>query len=206
MSLGPKATHGDRNTLICQISGEQEFSVGSLRLGGVEHFHTDLLFEAGLEITFSITGKDPVSLLGYYIDQDSEDYDGSDLDEDEIDNHLAKHMNFSEMDDEESDDFDQGESDEDEDLEIDQSAVIGSKRKAIENGAKKAEAVKKLKQDPAAKTTTKSTQDVPATEVASDTPTTGLSKSAKKRLKKQEAKKAEATGTPEPKEKAADAK
>jgi len=137
--LPASATDKGRTVVQAKFS-DQAFAVGSLKLDLQENINVDLIFEAGQNITFTVAGKNPVQLLGYYIDNQ-----GVDGDDDDSDDELGSLDGLGAYGDE--DDDDEIDSD-DEDEEIDEAALTGAtlqslaqKRKAEAphaNGAKKA--------------------------------------------------------------------
>lgn len=111
----------------------------------------DLIFEAGKNIHFSVSGKNPVQLLGYFIDNQS----GGMSDDGTIfflcmKLYLYKAESFGDFDDEEMDDEEiDSEDDEDDDDELDEEEISQATLKALQqkrkadlqqqaNGAKKA--------------------------------------------------------------------
>jgi len=66
IALDAKAKGSERNVVECMVDGGK-FTLGSLRLGSVEQFSVDLLFDGEKEVSFSVQGKSAVHLSGYYI-------------------------------------------------------------------------------------------------------------------------------------------
>jgi FK506-binding nuclear protein len=71
--LDSKAKSNERTSLLC-TADEGTFTVGSLRLGGVEQFTTDLIFDAGVEVSFSVVGPSSIHLFGYFLGE-KDDFD-----------------------------------------------------------------------------------------------------------------------------------
>jgi len=89
--LPANASDKGRTVLQCSVEGKT-FAVGSLKLDSHENIPLDLVMEAGRELSFSVSGKNPVQVLGYYISEtdfgsDDDDDEGMELqdDDDEID-------------------------------------------------------------------------------------------------------------------------
>jgi len=140
------ATDKGRTVVSCTV-GDKSFALGSLKLDLCENIHTDLIFDADVPMQLSIAlGKNPVQLIGYYVDQANSGMSDDDLSDDE-----GMGM-YGGMDDMEggSDDSDDEEIDEDE---ISDATLQALKRKAttsLTNGTKKpkVEEPKKVEQKP----------------------------------------------------------
>lgn len=92
--LGAKAKDQARTVVQCTVSEDESeegrgstFAIASLKLDLQENANLDLIFEAGKTAQFSAVGKNAVTLLGYYIndegdmgfdDEDDEDIDSMD--------------------------------------------------------------------------------------------------------------------------------
>jgi hypothetical protein len=119
---------------------DKSFVLASLKLDLQENVGLDLIFAKDVEVTFSVVGKNPIQLVGYFIDEDiGAGGDLDDLDDEELDS--------GEL------DFDEDDEDEIDEEELNkatlQALAGGQKRKAEQpqNGVKKA----KTDQTPPAK-------------------------------------------------------
>jgi len=132
--LPANATDKSRSLVQVKLE-EQPFVLASLKLDLQENVNLDLIFEAGKEVSFSVVGKNPVQLIGYFIDVDTGIGGELDDDEDDIDS-----------DDEIFDEDDEGDDDDDEEVDEEElaktiQALTNNKRKVEQpqaNGAKKA--------------------------------------------------------------------
>jgi FK506-binding nuclear protein len=181
----------ERISLLCTADEVGTFTVGSLRLGGTEQFSTDLIFDAGIEISFSVVGPGSVHLFGYFLG--GEDF-GDDSGEDDL--------SYLGMSDEEGEEGNDDEDDEEEE------AVIMPPPATTENGKKKrkneepvtpAQTPNKKSKQPSAQKAVVNTPkaetpkpETPKPEGSSETPKS-LSKKEKRRLAKE---KKEEEGTP----------
>jgi FK506-binding nuclear protein len=112
---------------------DKSFAVGALKLDLQENISLDLIFEAGKSIIFSVSGKNSVQLLGYFID-DNQSHDFSDDDD-------MEGLGFDEEIDSEDEEDDDLDSEEDDELDAATLKGLQQKRKAEQpqvNGAKKA--------------------------------------------------------------------
>jgi FK506-binding nuclear protein len=100
VSLDAKAKSNERTSLLC-TADEGTFTVGSLRLGGVEQFTTDLIFDAGVEVSFSVVGPSSIHLFGYFLGE-KDDFD-DEFDDEEGFDFLGEGSEGEEGEDEEGD-------------------------------------------------------------------------------------------------------
>jgi len=140
--LPANAADNGRSVLQAKVDDKQ-FAIASLKLNMQENISLDLIFEAGKTIDFTVSGKNPVQLLGYYIDNQ-----GGGMSDDELDGESFGDFDDEEVDSEGDEDDDEDDEDEDDvsldlDQEIDQATLkkLQQKRKAElqqeTNGAKK---------------------------------------------------------------------
>eukprot|EP01116_Phalansterium_solitarium_P016265 TRINITY_DN3749_c0_g1_i1.p2 TRINITY_DN3749_c0_g1~~TRINITY_DN3749_c0_g1_i1.p2 ORF type:complete len:467 (-),score=175.47 TRINITY_DN3749_c0_g1_i1:150-1406(-) len=125
--LDTEASSKDRTVLIAQVDG-QNVPIASLRLGTTEQVQLDVLFDEGVELSFSVHGSNTVHVIGYFVndmeepEEDSESE--SDLDEEDfqdavlskkarLDLEAADAEAAAEGADDEDDDEDYGSADED---------------------------------------------------------------------------------------------
>jgi len=132
------ASATDKGRTVLQVKvGDKAFALGSLKLDLQENVHTDLIFDAETEIQLSVSGKNPVQVLGYYVDNPP--MDGLSDDDLEDDEGGLGIFGQNGDDDEDIDEDDDDEDDEDE--EIDEDELTGAtlqaltKRKAPEQSA-----------------------------------------------------------------------
>jgi len=125
-------------TVVNVKVGEKTFAVASLKLNTSDSQSVDLIFDADRPVSFSVTGKNPVHLVGYYVGGGGEESEGED-DED-----MYGQLGLGEDSDEELGEID--EDDDEDDDEVDQAieqrllAAQAQKRKA--NGPAAGEAKK----------------------------------------------------------------
>jgi len=83
-ALGMKVNNKDRNIVQCVIEGKT-FCLGSLRLGAIEQFPLQLVFDEGIEVSFMVLGSSSVHLMGnYLVPEFGIDDSISDLEEEEM--------------------------------------------------------------------------------------------------------------------------
>jgi len=143
--LGANAQDKGRTVVQAKI-GDKNVVIGALKLDLHENLSLDLIIDAGQSVTFSVIGKNPVQIVGYYVDNHDHGDDFSDDDE------MGGFGGIGGGDDEissgeDSDDLgEDGDEDSDEDEEIDEEELNGAtikglaqKRKAEQpvNGTKK---------------------------------------------------------------------
>jgi len=128
-----------RSVIQCAVDGKT-FSIGALKLDHTDSIHLDLVFEEGTDVTFTVTGKNPVHLTGYFIAGGEEDDDLEGL----------EGLDDDEMEGLEEDDFDE------DDEEGDEEAADLATAKALQENLKRKQlpangnAAKKAKHEPAA--------------------------------------------------------
>jgi len=67
LDANPKSK--ERNVVQCKVNGGQ-FVLGTVQLAGTEQFQVNLLFDKGLPVDFTVSGKSSVHLTGYYLVDD----------------------------------------------------------------------------------------------------------------------------------------
>jgi len=80
VALDAHAKGSDRNSLQVTVEGKKH-TLASCRLGALEQFPLDLVFDADMEITLEVVGSNPLHVSGYYILYDEDLEDDQDLDE-----------------------------------------------------------------------------------------------------------------------------
>jgi len=127
-----------RSVIQCAVDGKT-FSVASLRLDNADSVPLDLVFEEGSNVTFTVSGKNPVHLVGYFIaganDDEFDDDDLGEFDEDELD-----------VEDEDEEDADEEEADA-----ATQLALQNNLKRKQQQGNANGSAAKKAKQEAAPK-------------------------------------------------------
>jgi len=157
----------DKGRSVVEVKfDDKAFAIGSLKLDVTENISADIMFEAAKEISFSVSGSNPVHLVGYFIDHEHDHGDEFDSDEDMAD--LGFGGEDEEIDSDEDDLSDDGEEsdeiDEDELSGATLQALMNQKRKADQapaNGAKKAKVDQKPQQQQQQKAEKKPQQQQP---------------------------------------------
>jgi len=67
LDANPKSK--ERNVVQCKVNGGQ-FVLGSVQLAGTEQFQVNLVFDKGVPVDFTVSGKSSVHLTGYYLVDD----------------------------------------------------------------------------------------------------------------------------------------
>lgn len=80
--LPASATDKSRTVVQCKVE-DKTFALGSLKLDLHENVHLDVIMEEDKEVTFTVSGKNPVQILGYYMDNGLPDEFDEDIDSDE---------------------------------------------------------------------------------------------------------------------------
>eukprot|EP00126_Sphaerothecum_destruens_P002242 Sdes_comp15682_c0_seq1m4702 len=109
VSLTHDSPVGTRVSLMVTVDKEKTFTLCTLTAGSVDQVQTNLIFNVGQEVTFSLSGKDgKLDLAGYFMPEedcyDDEFDDYEDIDEDE-------EMFDSDEEEEEDEDEDEADSD-----------------------------------------------------------------------------------------------